>query len=374
MKPFYLLVLWACMCVSATGYSQSVLSAGAAPGTLTLVPFVPTCFSNGSTSAIACGNTVTFNFTSFQISSCPNSGKMPAPGSVAFGGPGSSASFTNYHTLSYSPSNEHQQLVFSQPITVFQFSCSGPYGAGEVFSVQAYNGATLLGNHNFNVPGQGLNLTYFITAPAMTRIQFTEINAISADDELFGDFMIATPGCPLPVEMINATAEAIDNEKVRIEWETREELGMDHFEVQRSRDGKQWEAVGQAAAHNEPGPNQYALEDLDPMTGPGLYRIEMVGLDGERSYSSTMQVQIIRGSELQVQIWPNPAQSSVAIDFQGLAGLKEVELLTLLGQQVMSRQTEDNAMQLDLTGLERAIYLVRVRHGDNIATHKLAVQ
>jgi hypothetical protein len=333
----------------------------------------PTCFGNGSTSASACGNTVTFNFTSFQISSCPNSGKMPAPGSVAFGGPGSSASFSFYHTLSYSPSNEHQQLVFSVPITTFQFSCSGPFGSGEVFSVQVYNGATQVGNHTFNVPGQGVNLTYYITGASFDRVQFTEINAVSADDELFGDFFVAGPGCPLPVEMLSADARIVDGDKVRIEWETIGESILDYFEVQRSTDGQTWEPIGREAARNIEGPNYYSLDDRNPVAGVNYYRVETMGLAGDHNFSQVMQVNVAGSDALQVSVWPNPAQGHTRVDLSGLSGLKTVEVIDMLGKVVVRHETTEPAVNLDLTDYDRAVYLLRITHEGKHATQKLVV-
>ncbi|HHG84458.1 MAG TPA: hypothetical protein ENJ82_06900, partial [Bacteroidetes bacterium] len=250
MKYLQIVIFFALIGVFPCLYGQTVIAGGAASGSVTLIPFTPgVCFSNGSTSAVACGSPVTFNFTSFQISSCPSSGKMPVPGSVLYGGPGSSASFTFYHTLSYSPSNEHQQLVFTVPINVFQFSTSGPAsGIGEVFRVQTYNGATLNGTHTFNTPGPGMNRTYTISGANFTRVQFTEINAISADDELFGDFFAAGPGCPLPINSLAVTADVVAPNRVRVNWETFEEVQMAHFAVERSLDGKTWQSLKERQA------------------------------------------------------------------------------------------------------------------------------
>ncbi|MEM0995805.1 MAG: T9SS type A sorting domain-containing protein [Bacteroidota bacterium] len=374
MKPLQITLIVALLGLGASLDAQTTITAGAAPGTLTLIPFVPTCFGNGSTSASACGNTVTFNFTSFQISSCPSSGQMPAPGSVAFGGPGSSASFAFYHTLSYSPANEHQQLLFSAPITTFQFSCSGPFGAGEVFSVQVYNGATQVGNHTFNVPGQGVNLTYYIGGAPFDRVQFTEINAISADDELFGDFFVDGPGCPLPVEMISAEARFEHGHAVHVEWETHGESALNHFAVERSRDGHIWTELGRRAARNAPGPNFYQYEDRDPRVGANYYRIAVTGQNGEQEFSPVLQVAVERAPNPTVYLLPNPARETTVLELNGMPGRKMVKISTLLGRVVDQFSVESSRGELDLNGYPAGIYLIQVIHAGTVRNRRLIVE
>ncbi len=127
MKYLYLLLLAGILYLSPTAKSQVVFATGNATGSTQLIPYTMplTCIANGVANSNSCGVSVVFTFTNTQISSCPTSGQIVAPGSVAYGGTGSSASFLDYHTLSYSPSNEDQRLTFGSKITKFQWSCSG---------------------------------------------------------------------------------------------------------------------------------------------------------------------------------------------------------------------------------------------------------
>ncbi|MFN8297139.1 MAG: HYR domain-containing protein [Chitinophagales bacterium] len=185
-KKVILLLAFFAVLIRVNG--QTVLSSGPVSG-VSLIPFSPVCIANGSSIATLSGGvTATFSFASTQCCPCPTSGGIYAPGSVSYGGAGSSASFTNYHTLSYSSTNENQRLVFSSPIIKFQFSVSGPAGSSETFRIDSYLGVTQVGTHTFTAPGTGLKNTYNITG-TFDRLEWVEINSISADDELFGDFM-----------------------------------------------------------------------------------------------------------------------------------------------------------------------------------------
>ncbi|HEX2900144.1 MAG TPA: hypothetical protein VHS96_10535, partial [Bacteroidia bacterium] len=244
MKHLYIFLL-ACL-LSISVNAQTTISPGVAVGPMYLVPFTSACLNTAVQNASVCSGGVigSFNFTSVQCCACPTSGMICLPGSVAYGGPGTSASFTNYHTLSYSPSNEHQQFTFSAPISRFQFSVAGPAGASESFQLQTYNGGTLISTHTCMTGGTGIKLTYTVQGANFTRVQFTEISAISADDELFGDIWINAGSCGvLPFELLKFEASALNANEVALNWETDGEINNEMFIAERSDDSQNWSEI-----------------------------------------------------------------------------------------------------------------------------------
>jgi Secretion system C-terminal sorting domain len=297
------------------------------------------------------------------------------PGSVGYGGPGSSGSFLNYHTLSYSPSNENQRITFAQKITKFQWSASGPMGPfPEPFQVQVYNGAALIGTYSFTVPGEGLRNTYYITAPQFDRIDFIETTAISADDELLGDFRIATAGCPLALGSLNCDLVVLGPQKAKIHWTTENEMDMVQHTVLRSTDGQDWKPLEVQTARNTTGPNHYSYTDAHAQSGMNYYRIVSEGLDGMETYSNVVEAQFADEGKIKVVIFPNPASDRLSVDFAGLEGKKDLSVVNQLGQVVATYTTESMTMALPVDQLPNAMYFLVVSSTDGVTTQKFEVK
>lgn len=375
MKPYYFLLLLVLLGLSSSLRAQAVFASGNASGSTQLVPFTSTCFGAGSTNANACGLPVTFQFTNAQCCPCPTSGMICLPGSVAYGGTGSSGSFLNYHTLSYSPNNENQRLSFGVKITAFQWSASGPAGAApEPFQILVYDGAALIGNFSFTVPGQGLRNTYNITAPQFDRLDFVETTAISADDELFGDFRIATAGCPLALGAMNCDLVVLGPQKAKIHWTTENESDLTHHTLMRSADGQVWETLDVQAAKNTAGPNHYSYTDQHAKLGLNYYRIVTTSQDGQESYSNIVEAQFADEGKIKVVVYPNPAIDRLWVSFAGLEGKKDVSVVNQLGQVVATYATEGMSMDLPVDKLSNAIYFLVVTSAVGVTTEKFEVR
>lgn len=372
MKRYIYLFVLAGLFVPYWVQGQAILTNGTIPVASQLVPFTSTCFAANPTNSSVCGFTATFQFTSSQCCACPTSGMVCLPGSVAYGGPGSSASFTNYHTLSYSPNNEHQRITFSQKINRFQWSASGPNGSPEQFQIQVFDGVTLLNTFNFLVPGTGLNNKYYISAPQFDRLDFTEIQAISADDELFGDFRVTTAGCPLAVEEFNCNIEAAGNQQVRINWETKNEFNNIRHILFHSTDAQNWNTLAEIPAQDGE-MNHYSFTHTNAELGMNYYFIQIVTPDGNDFAGHIMQMQFEDDGDIRFHVFPNPATGRFNVDFEGLVGEKEVTLVNSLGQIVMRDHTNALLMEIDATSLESGLYFVNVSTANGQAVMKVEV-
>jgi Secretion system C-terminal sorting domain len=375
MKHLYTLILLGFVLLLPCAHAQVTITAGNATGTTQAVPYGSTCFGTGTAVASTCGFNVTFQFTDPQCCPCPTSGMVCLPGSVAYGGTGSSASFLNYHTLSYSPSNENQRITFAQKITRFQWSASGPAGPfPEPFQVQVYNGAALIGTFSFTVPGEGLRNTYYISAPQFDRVDFIETTAISADDELLGDFRIATAGCPLALSSLDCAIQVLGPQKAKVYWTTENEMDLVQHKVIRSTDSQNWETIAVEAARNVAGPNHYSYTDANAHLGINYYRVVSLGVDGSENYSNIVEAQFADEGKISVVIYPNPASDRLGVNFAGLEGKKDLSVVNQLGQTVATYTTESMTMDLPVDQLANAMYFLVVSAADGVTTQKFEVK
>lgn len=64
-------------------------------------------------------------------------------------------------------------------------------------------------------------------------------------------------------------------------WSTTEETGSDHFEIQRSLDGKNWKTLGPVKSSGESKTKKdYSFADPQAQPGQNLFRLKMIDLNG----------------------------------------------------------------------------------------------
>ena len=118
---------------------------------------------------------------------------------------------------------------------------------------------------------------------------------------------------PLPVTLVSFTATPAGNHAVHLDWATASELNNDYFEVQRSRDGHLFEALGRVAGHGTSGQaSSYRFIDETSANGTtAYYRLRQVDTDGSFHFSPVQAVTLASPSSLvQVRIAPNPTIGS----------------------------------------------------------------
>ncbi|HEX2533396.1 MAG TPA: T9SS type A sorting domain-containing protein [Chitinophagaceae bacterium] len=183
----------------------------------------------------------------------------------------------------------------------------------------------------------------------------------------FKAFSLA-PAVTLPVKL--HTFAALYNEKdVTLTWNTSEEIEFSHFVVERSTDGKNFTELATVfSAGNGTGMSQYAYKDKNVSAAPGVYyyRIRMVDLSAEFTYSAAKVVRTARGSAngLTIATFPNPVTDQVRISlpqsWQGKA--VALELFNANGSRVQSLQVAaaSQTETLNVAGVAKGFYIVKV--------------
>ncbi len=114
----------------------------------------------------------------------------------------------------------------------------------------------------------------------------------------------------LPVTLLSFTA--INSGKTNIlNWQTAQEINSDHFDIERSGDGNNFQKVGTvASAGNSNVTKTYLYIDENPSVGVTFYRLKIVDEDGSFTYSNIAKV---NGPEITTSVYPNPAHTFVNI-------------------------------------------------------------
>lgn len=172
----------------------------------------------------------------------------------------------------------------------------------------------------------------------------------------------------LPVEFSAFEARQSGN-KIALDWSTASEVNNAGFEVQRSRNGADFERIAWIDGTNqESGSASYTYQDeIDPVRGNTVYyRLRQIDFDGQFSFSntSTVELDFVEAGLNKMLLRPNAVASGESINLivpeacQGEAF--SVEVINLMGQRILQTKM-GNACQKQITLQEAGLYYVQLR-------------
>lgn len=119
---------------------------------------------------------------------------------------------------------------------------------------------------------------------------------------------------PLPIELLNFTAETFTGLTVKLNWITISETSNNYFVVERSVDGVSFISIDTVkGSGNSTTLKKYETYDKSPNPILNYYRLKQVDFNGNFSYSFLVSAEFIEKG-IQVQIAPNPSQGYFIID------------------------------------------------------------
>lgn len=179
---------------------------------------------------------------------------------------------------------------------------------------------------------------------------------------------------PLPIQLLNFTANDVQNQYVALSWQTASEENSDHFDVERSTDTSQFvKIVTVKAAGNSSTVQTYSAIDNFPVRGYNYYRLKDVDSNGSFAYSKIVMVKFGTGNA--PLIYPNPV-SSVFTAVPGSELIREIVIYNDQGravQFVMGNST-DAAMKVNISLLPAGVYFLKVKTDSQIYQFKIIRQ
>ena len=138
---------------------------------------------------------------------------------------------------------------------------------------------------------------------------------------------------PLPTELNEFKITNIENQSVKIEWETATETNNDFFNVERSSDGNNWENIKniKGAGNSNKTINYYFVDD-NPYIGKSYYRLKQTDFNGQITYSNINIIDIINAYEL--KMYPNPTRNYINI-IGNSSELKQLQIMDVYGKKTI---------------------------------------
>ncbi|HMC99563.1 MAG TPA: hypothetical protein VKH37_05390, partial [Ferruginibacter sp.] len=135
-------------------------------------------------------------------------------------------------------------------------------------------------------------------------VAFT-VNADAASSATNRFMIVFGPQAALPIDAITIAA-AKKNSGVQVDWTAKTETNMDHYEIERSNDGVQFNKIGTiAAVGNSNVAVSYTFFDPNPQFGNNFYRVKAIDRTTAMKYTSIVNVNIAKGTPA-IVVYPNP--------------------------------------------------------------------
>ena len=180
---------------------------------------------------------------------------------------------------------------------------------------------------------------------------------------------------PLPVNLLGFTA-AVENEKVKLIWTTGFERDNSHFDIERSKDGANFERIGTVQGTNNSGNRlDYTSFDSHPFKGVSFYRLKQVDTDQRFIYSKTERVEFTDTKSF-ADIYPNPAgRNSFTIYLtKTIPEPVNVKVYDMNGRLQLQKQFTNNQLIIINHYLTPGIYTIKITGPGLSENKKLVIQ
>ncbi len=168
---------------------------------------------------------------------------------------------------------------------------------------------------------------------------------------------------PLPVELLFFRGNETQN-GISLNWQTASEENNRGFQIDRSKDGVNWEMLDFIEGNRRSTTTQnYHFLDKAPIQSSNYYRLKQIDFDGQFAYSNIIIVDL-KLSNSKVITYPNPVQDKLNIT--NAAG--ELILYNSIGQIMKKAVVTEETFQIDMSGLNNGIYLLELTKSNGSRT------
>jgi Secretion system C-terminal sorting domain len=200
--------------------------------------------------------------------------------------------------------------------------------------------------------------------------EFTNQNP-SANEFKMGDLVLS-------VELIDFTAN-YENGNAVLHWQTGNERDSDHFDIERSTDGKNFVKTGEVKAFGSTNQVQnYSYLDaaLPPLYNVFYYRLRQVDKDNKTEYSPIRSIRIDKQDKSTIKIYPNPNNGQFVATISASDKETEVSIQNSRGQVIWKGiiEADQESRNIQLDQATNGLYFVSCRNSQgSIKTIKFVV-
>lgn len=179
----------------------------------------------------------------------------------------------------------------------------------------------------------------------------------------------------MPVSLVWFKAAFQSNKTVDVSWQTSLESGNKAYVIERSKDLKNYEAIGEVndVVANSTSLTNYTFTDAAPYRGLSYYRLKQVDLAGtSRTYAAVpVTVEGVYG------VYPNPIVANSFTLWLDEPGSSMLTFYNVTGRRINLNKQNVSESQIEVKPAEKlspGIYMLQVEERGQVRTHRLVVQ
>jgi hypothetical protein len=200
-----------------------------------------------------------------------------------------------------------------------------------------------------------LNTATVISLEGVTSVNFS-VNGDAGSYATNRFRLVFKQLAPVPVNFTSVRADK-QGKDVLVSWKVENELNVDHYEIEKSADGRNFSRVGtKAATGNGTSTTNYSWLDVNAFKGDNFYRIRSVDNNGTNKQSQVVKVNFA-GDPGIITIYPNPVNDDGVVNIRMVnlpKGIYYAAILNNVGQVVYKEQLNHEGGS--------SVYSIRLKH------------
>jgi hypothetical protein len=179
---------------------------------------------------------------------------------------------------------------------------------------------------------------------------------------------------PLPVSLLSFTGRHTEK-GVELEWSTVTEWNNDHFTIERSPDGDNFQPLLVVnGAGNSFEKQNYEVFDREPFPGRSYYRLLQTDFDGQTTNLRTIALNTTERLAF-IEVIPNPSDGSFWFDLPVSVSDWAPSIINSAGQQVpFNYSTLGPRVSVDARNLPKGLYVLKLISNRGIHTAKFVIE
>ncbi|CAN5174593.1 hypothetical protein BH11BAC6_BH11BAC6_08210 [soil metagenome] len=143
----------------------------------------------------------------------------------------------------------------------------------------------------------------------------------------------------LAIKLANFTLKA-EGKQVKIQWSTASEQNNDHFDIERSNDGRTWKTIATVKGNGSTNQtNTYQATDNMPLKGINYYHIKQYDINGKTTVSDVRSIKMFVENNSLLSVYPNPSKGAINFRVQDYSGNNVTATLTNSNGKIIHSET-----------------------------------
>lgn len=199
------------------------------------------------------------------------------------------------------------------------------------------------------------------------QVSFRGIRGNGYNSDMAIDDITFSAESLLPIELHRFEVDNKDKSH-KLTWQTASETNSDHFIVEHSLDGNNFEPITKINAQgNSQEQNTYIFNYFEVKNGINYYRLKMVDQDGTYEYSKIIQASKKDKIDI-LKVFPNPVSSNLFVERPDSDKELRIVVYNAIGQITFSEVLQANELskQINMNQSSNGLYRVAIYDQSNI--------